>query len=365
MTTDATNPLVRHPQWHDDLPSRPSAALLPGAALGGKANFMDDKVLEVGRVPVLVRGVLLAFLPAWIFAGWAVLATVGIFDPEPFNPADEAWYIFFAGLMLLICLGAAWSCIRLDTRMPRQTPVRFSRASKKVYWNGHQRTWNPFGKWRQGIKVWNWDTVQAQIHKIAGFNGKVYVVRYRLELVSCEPGTNKVIDREYLSTPGMTTIDLEQTWAYICAYMERGPKAVPAEAFQDQSVHYIRSLLTYYEWALPGRWGAQARKDMFGQGVLVGVFSLFMIGVTIVGAPVFLYLGVTNYFALKWAPELGWPRDVDAESRGVDSASLDGLPTQHQQQLQKPLLSSIVAATLTALVAGWLIYAIWLRRFFM
>jgi hypothetical protein len=334
------------------------------AALGDQANFMDAKVLEIGRTPVLVRGVILAFAPAWIWGIVFASLIVDAINPESSRVSDQAWLGVLAVLVLLISLVAIWSSFRFDVRQPRQTPVRFNRVTKKVYWNCHQRTWNPFGKWRQVIKTWNWDTVQAKIHKNAGFNGKIYVVRYRLELETVEPGTSNVLDREYLSSPVMTTIELERTWGYIRTYMERGPSAVRSEATPDRSVHYIRSLFTYYEWALPGHWGAQARKDMFGQGVLAGLFSLFVVGITIVGAPIFLYLGVTNYIALKWAPELRWPPEVDAESRSIDSNSLNEvLRAQLAQQTFTPLLASKVAALLTAITAAWLVYAMWLRGF--
>jgi hypothetical protein len=344
------------------LPPRADAALEKDAALGGRTNFMDAETLEVCRPPLMIPGLLLASMPFWLFgtklAIGMALDDVRQFEPDSFRLAADVGLGVLDFLMLVANLLVIWTIYRLDMRMPRQMPVRFSRAANRVYWNCHRRTRNLFGRWPQVLKSWDWDAVRAEIHN----TGTRRDPRYRLVLLSHEPGSNLLIDSEYLTKPGFDTNELRQAWAYICAYMESGPAAVPKESFQDHSVHYIRSLFRYYEWALPGVWGERARRNMFGQGVGMTLVSLVFIGVTFVGAPLFFYLGVTNYFALRLAPDFRWPSDVDSESRGVASANLHQLPGATDVPSRKiSMCASIVAASLTLLVAGWVVFVFLLR----
>lgn len=362
MTATASRLQPQHANWNEDLPERESKTHKQEPDLAGQANFICDKFLELGRVPVLVRGIgmfgaLGSCVMLWL-STYLVEATWS-------DVTEQGEYGLFLGSMFGVMVVVAFGTLfyRLDAQMPRQTPVRFSRATGKVYFNSYKFNWNPFGKWRTVLKVWDWNTAQAEIHKTAGFNGKVYQVRYSLLLATCKPGTFEVIDREVLVGPSMTTVEFERAWAYLCKYMADGKSAVPAEPLQDTSVHYIRSLFTYYEWVLPGPWGAQSRKDMFGQSVVVAVFSLFVIGLSLIGAPVFLFLGITNYIALKLAPVALWPAEMDAESRGISMDELQRLKAEERARPKdKVKPASIVAAIITVGLLGKLghrIYEMW------
>lgn len=360
MAAKASRLQPEHPNWNEDLPEREAATHRQPPDLGGQLNAIDEMFLELGRVPILVRGLFLALAPLFLVPIWPLLTLLVSGIPRLLEYGGEVVVVVGSLLMLPALVAVLTWSIRFDTTLPRQTPVRFSRATGKVYWNGYKHTWNPFGKWGTVLKVWDWSTVQAEIHKTAGFNGKVYQVRYTLQLATCKPGTFEVVDREVLMSPSMTTVEFERVWAYLCKYMGGGKNAVPAEPVQDNSVHYIRSLLTFYEWALPGQWGAQARKDMFGQGVVVAVVSAAFAGATLVAAPLFLPLGATNYLALKWAPLAVWPPEMDAESRGISMDELARLKAEERAQpKEKAKPASVVAALVTLGLLAWFLYRVW------
>lgn len=245
---------------------------------------------------------------------------------------------------------------RLDVSIYRQTPARFSRAKKKVYWFAQPFGGNPFRRWEAKIKVWDWDTVEAEILRMAGSNGTVYMVRYCLSLATCKPGTHTALDREVLMGPSMTTVEFEQAWAFLRKYMEHGPEAVPKEPLKDNSIHYIRSLFAYMPWMMFNEWGRAARHDMFCRGWGGAIVNAFVALITLPLLPFFFLLGITNYIALRLAPEPEWPEDIDAESRGITVEELRAEKERlRQQPKEKPRWSSIIAACLSIVVIGWVV----------
>ncbi|KVH40992.1 hypothetical protein WS88_05585 [Burkholderia cepacia] len=86
------------------------------------------------------------------------------------------------------------------------------------------RWWNPFERWRVVPVAYDWSQVRAEGWKKRGATAQgAVIIKWGVVLSIVEPGTNKVIDRFPLSTMGPN----EFAWAYICTYMQQGPSALP------------------------------------------------------------------------------------------------------------------------------------------
>ena len=333
-----------HAHWHKDLPARESDEGLQAAPLD-EINWCSDEALEIGREPMLVRGPILLFclfLCGFLgFIIWLQLSHVG----------------FSILLTSMLAIGVVFVVfgLRLDLSVPRQMPVRFSRVTGKIYWMTYALSANPFRRWRSYAKTWNWNETEAEIVKLAGFTGRIYVARYYLALADCGGGARAVKDREILVGPS-SPAELEEAWGYLRSYMRGQQERLPPELTKDNSVHYIRSLFAYMPWIMLNEWGKAARREMFGRGNGRAVGNLLIVIVTFPFAPFFLLLGVANYIALKIAPIGEWPEHIDAESRGI---SIEEARAETSRELakggEKPRWSSVVAAVLTVMLLAWMV----------
>ncbi len=99
-------------------------------------------------------------------------------------------------------------------------PLRFNRARQRIYaYNFKYRIWNPFERWRVVPVAYDWSQVRAERWSV----GAGTSFRCGVELSIVKPGTNEVIDRFPLTAMGAN----EHAWAYVCIYMQQGPKALP------------------------------------------------------------------------------------------------------------------------------------------
>ncbi|EHC5872688.1 hypothetical protein JR782_003505 [Salmonella enterica subsp. enterica serovar Eastbourne] len=123
---------------------------------------------------------------------------------------------------------SAWTCVlffRLDVSPPLDEPIRFNRARQRIYaYNFQYRWWNPFERWRVVPVAYDWSQVRAERWKKRGVTAQgALIIKWGVVLSIVEPGTNKVIDRFPLSIMGAD----EFAWAYICTYMQQDPSALP------------------------------------------------------------------------------------------------------------------------------------------
>lgn len=150
---------------------------------------------------------------------------------------------------------------KLDVFIPRDEPLRFNRVRRKVYvYDFNYVWWNPFVTWRVTTKSYNWDDLRAEEWKLRGItpHGGL-IIKWGVSVAVIKPGTNQVVDRFHLST-----FNVDSVWVYICAYMQRGTEVLPSVAeFND-----------------PNR---------------VSPFNV----------------------ALRLAPKVTWPEDIEIESRTV------------------------------------------------
>ncbi len=183
-------------------------------------SHQDDVYLEIPRNVFAVRGVLaLVSLPSVILL---IYAPSLVFDS--WEAGRYSWMLIKL-LVFAICLWMAAMGMRLDISPPRSEPIRFNRARQRIYaYNFTYRWWNPFERWRVVPVAYDWSQVRAEGWKKRGATAQgAVIIKWGVVLSIVEPGTNKVIDRFPLSTMGPN----EFAWAYICTYMQQGPSALP------------------------------------------------------------------------------------------------------------------------------------------
>ena len=122
------------------------------------------------------------------------------------------FFIFFSSMFV-------WS-IRMNSYVPRGTPVRLNRKRQKVYiYEHHRSSWNPWIDWPVEVRVFNWDEVRGEITYEAGR----YNQGYQLHGAVCQPGTSRVRERFALTWTVGDKEALRELWCYCCHYMQHRP----------------------------------------------------------------------------------------------------------------------------------------------
>ncbi len=207
------------PGWRSDLPDPhcpPTGPLILG---DDDPQHLDDIYLEISRRSVRKRGVLV-----WlsVLLMYFVCASLWKYMPDLLDDAET--FFMLSGTYFV----SAWICAvlyRIDTSPPREEPIRFNRQRQRIYaYNFVYRWWNPFERWRVVTVSYDWSQVRAESWKSRGATAQgVLIITWGVVLSIVEPCTNRVIDRFPLNTMGAD----EFAWAYIRAYMQQGPTAVP------------------------------------------------------------------------------------------------------------------------------------------
>ncbi|RPE80010.1 hypothetical protein EDC50_1841 [Vulcaniibacterium tengchongense] len=307
MAKGESKRVPEHPHWYEDLPERDAPLDRAPKMVHGDVNAMDATYLEVSRTSTLMRGIGVLFGVLGIFffplmLGFLAYAmwTVG---REMIVPM-LAW-----PFMAALAISIVFLLLKADLSIPRDRPVRLNRTQRKVYVYEHAYGMNPFKKWPTTVKVFDWDTLQAELHRQAGFNGKAYIQRFSLWLVSCKPGTNEVVDRFELKGNHPTTAELYNMWAYCRTYMEHGPEGLPTYPPRRQEVTFRRSFFEYMRFLDPTEEGRETRRRM---SPLAWAFN---VPLTLLMFWLFIPWGIGHYIAMRFAPEVKWPPEIDAESR--------------------------------------------------
>lgn len=207
------------PGWQSDLPGPycpPTGPLILGDA---DPAHLDDIYLEISRSSIRKRGVLV-----WFAILLMVLVIESIWKYTPLDSEEVGSLLLLLGTYVI----SVWGCAifyRIDVSPPREEPIRFNRQRQRIYaYNFVFRWWNPFERWRVVTVSYDWSQVRAESWKTRGATAQgALIITWGVVLSIVEPGTNKVIDRFPLNTMGTD----EFAWAYIRAYMQEGPSAVP------------------------------------------------------------------------------------------------------------------------------------------
>jgi len=293
---------IKNPYWYEDLPDRETEIqkLEEIVPLREDLNEVNDKFLEISRASSLLRGGL-------VFIASAVLVVTIYYLPglaiHSFDSAVPRFLTFIFWVSVISLYGFGFFAIWLDCHIPRDLPVRFYRQVGKVVIYDYSLSLNPFARRRVVVKTYDWNTIQAELSKQAGYNGKAYMIRYGLVLVICKPGTNEVIERITLKGNNITTRDLQAMWAYIRCYMGEGREKLPIENPRPKEINLRRSFFTYMPYFDPSEEGSEYRSRMGAFDVLFAFVMMWFFWI-------WLPIGLCHYIAMKCAPEPEWPSDI-------------------------------------------------------
>jgi len=211
------------PGWQRDLPE-PSAAFERDihADVQPILNAIDDTYLEISRRSAKMRGLMFVYF----------LIGVGFFlflmpDLATLKRMWSLGLVRTARALAPTCSFAAIAllCLRIDTAIPRDEPIRFNRLRRKVYvYSFRIIWWNPFGRWYVTTKTYNWGDLRAELWRQRGFTPQGgLLITWGVSIAVVKPGTNEVIDRFPLSVGQ----DEGSSWDYVRVYMQLGPQALP------------------------------------------------------------------------------------------------------------------------------------------
>ena len=317
MTASKTSRFTpKNPLWDEDLPERESGIdfnqRLDSPLLDEDLNHVDENYLEISRTSSVIRGLgvlvgimflasAIAFLIPDLIRQWNVFVT-----RAPFLG------LYYCTMLVGAALAAGLFALH-DCLLPRDTPVRFNRNTRKIYVYEYTASLRRLQRWRKEIKIYDWDNIEAEIAKVSGFTGKAYVVRHELVLVICKAGTNEVIDRISLKGNDVTVETLYQLWSYVRRFMAYGPTRIPDLKARVQGVSFVSSLFHFMPYISPTEEGRRFRSKMRWLDYPIIFLTIWFFWI-------WLPLGICNYIAMKCAPEPKWPAEIDAESRSLRSA---------------------------------------------
>lgn len=262
---------------------------------------VDQDKLDISRASSTLRG-------GFIFIGMAVLLILCWFAPHVFTsiftPPRSVLVITILTIQNLALAGYSLFLIWLDCRIPRDLPVRFDRRAGKIHVQDFSLSLNPFARRKLLLKTFDWADIEAELTKQAGFNGKVYMVRYALVLIVCRPGTTEVLERITLRGNDIAPQGLESIWSYVRRYMEQGPSNLPTLHVRERRISLLNSLFFYMPYLAPGEEGRCYRHHM---GAVELILAFLMIWFFWIWLP----LGLCYYVAMRCAPESSWPEGLD------------------------------------------------------
>ncbi len=265
MATNTSRFTPKNPHWYEDLAPRASAIdfdeRLDSPCLDEDLNHLDENYLEISRTSSVIRGL------GVLVGGAFLLSVAGFFLPLLIKLRHE--YLHEAPLLgLYMCvmlvggIVAAGGMLLYDCLLPRDTPIRFNRHTRKIYVYEYMASLKRLKRWRKEIKIHDWEQIEAEIAKVSGSTGKTYVVRHALILVICKAGTNEVIDRISLKGNDVTVETLYQLWSYLRRFMASGPTGVPELQPREQTVGFVQSLFHFMPYLSPTETGRRFRSKM-------------------------------------------------------------------------------------------------------
>lgn len=212
--------------WQRDLPGPNDALNEPPMLLWRSPTHMDETYVEFARNTSSIRGALffLLLLVAWTDVSLVVFAAQDIYAT---STAAAGVTFELAGIFLLhigtlaIGIWTAFVLYRAEVCPPRDLPLRFNRLRRKVYVYGfHSVWWNPFERGYVTTASYDWDNLRAEKWKVRGATpGGGLIIKEGVSIAVVKPGTNNVVTRFHLNTDAANTSNF---WAYVCAYMQNG-----------------------------------------------------------------------------------------------------------------------------------------------
>lgn len=301
----------KNPSWYEDLAARESEIdlneRLDSPVLDEDLNHVDENYLEISRTSSVIRGLgVLIGIMYFLFAV-SFLFPMLIEQWHDYFVTAPWFGLYYCTMLLGATLAASLFALH-DCLLPRDTPVRFNRNTRKIYAYEYKASLRRLQRWRTEIKIYDWDQVEAEIAKVSASTGKTYVVRHELVLVICKAGSNEVIDRISLKGNDVTVETLYQLWSYIRRFMAYGPASIPDLTARVQGVGFVSSLFHFMPYISPTEEGRRFRSKMRWLDYPIIFLTIWFFWI-------WLPLGLCYYIAMKCAPEPRWPAEVDEESR--------------------------------------------------
>ncbi|WPO98561.1 DUF6708 domain-containing protein [Pseudomonas sp. HR96] len=227
----ASKPLLqpRCPGWKKDLsgPNDPPEKLVTTKFISNPPNAFNEHYIELPRStmnfrgPIAILSIILMICSLWggIFFFYALALPIR-------NIEDFISKLTVIGA-ILFSAGSALGGWRLDTECPRDEPIRFNRARRKVYvYRFRSNYFKLFSRteWGVHVDVFDWDDLHAEYcsaYGPMGTGGKIEMVMLAVR----EPGTNIAKDRFKFAG---SQEDGESFWTIAQLFMQQGPEAIPA-----------------------------------------------------------------------------------------------------------------------------------------
>lgn len=256
----SSEPLLhpRCPGWKKDLPAPndPPAKVSTTKFISYPPNAFNEYYIEFPRGTLNFRGpiAILSIILMIVVA----LGTLFFFYALAFPIRN---FEDFIGNLIFICslLFAAGSALggwRLDTECPRDEPIRFNRARRKVYvYRFRSNAFKVFSRtaWGVHVDVFDWDDLHAEYCSAYGPMGSGGVIEMVMLAVR-EPGTNIVKDRFKFAG---SQEDGESYWAIAQLFMQQGPQSIPAFDRpprdwnnEDDTLNLARRLAPKVQWPM-------------------------------------------------------------------------------------------------------------------
>ena len=305
------------PYWYEDLPVR-TAPIKTGDESDEPNLYLDllyvgEHVFELSRATSIQRGFGLLFGVATSIGFIFMLPFIfGLITTKDSRGDDTFWSVLLV-VMLCVLVVAVIFVLKKCVRTPLGLPIIFDRKNGLIFSREYVTSINPFKKWETVVKKFDWSCVEAEVGKIAGYNGKTYSIRYGLMLAQCEPGTTKVRDRIIIKSEVMDPRALHQMWAYIRGFMNEGPEKLGATKPFPRDVSFRRCMLEFYPFFDFTEEGKRIR----AQSDIVELGALFIVAIPMFW--LFLPAGLCEYIAQRLAPKTEWPEYV-LEKTGLRSS---------------------------------------------
>jgi hypothetical protein len=187
-------------------------------------NHIAEIYLELASSTVRTRGIV-----AWIaIVAISIGVTTLYMFAEYLISSKRLHSIITLAYLLLIPASIFFGIFswRLDISPPRDEPIRFNRARRKVYvYRFHYAALRPLSRkaWFTRAEVYDWADLRAEACSIYGPMGSGGLIE-TVSLAVVKPGTNEVLDRFHFAHGGLQG---EMYWALAQIYMQQGPQALP------------------------------------------------------------------------------------------------------------------------------------------
>lgn len=230
--------------WKRDLPlPDDSPEAIHGSIQGDNTpNSINQTFMELSTKTIIMRGIV----------GWLglVLITLGFASIIMFitleNLAAAGFWEHIVQSAIII--GSFWAglfMLRSELHLPRDEPIRFNRARRKVYAYRYKRDWKrPFSRsaWGVEISIYDWENLRAEACEAYGALGTGGSIQ-KINLSVVKPGTREFTDRFIFAH---NIYQGEEAWSMTQLFMQQGPEALPEFQGLPRNRNTERSLLNVF-----------------------------------------------------------------------------------------------------------------------